>query len=98
MSLGFTGDRRRIHDRRKSPRIGTSGRVRISISDPVRANVEAELVESSEVGFRISHGSKELVPGVVVEYSASQASGRARVIWTHVLEGRHVSGFMIVPK
>ena len=97
MSLGFNGERRTIHDRRKSPRNGTSGRVLISITDPVRSTVEAELVETSEMGFRISHGSKELVPGIVVEYSASHASGRARVIWTHVLEGRHVSGFMIVP-
>jgi hypothetical protein len=92
MSLRFTAERR------KSPRNEAAGRVRVTVTDPVRIAVEAELIETSQVGFRISHESKELVPGVVVEYSISHTSGKARVIWTHVLDGRHVSGLMILHK
>ena len=91
MSLRFTGERR------NSPRSEASGLMRVTVTDPVRISVEAELIETSQMGFRISHESKDLVPGVVVEYSISHTSGHARVIWTHVLEGRHISGFMILP-
>jgi hypothetical protein len=92
MSLRFTGERR------KSTRSEAAGGVRVTVTDPVRIAVQAELIETSQLGFRIAHGSKDLVPGVVVEYSISRTSGQARVIWTHVLEGRHVSGFMILHK
>jgi hypothetical protein len=39
---------------------------------------------------------KNLGPGVEVEYQRANVSGRARVIWTHILEGHSVSGFLIL--
>jgi hypothetical protein len=84
------------HDRRKEGRSPGSGAVEISFADPNPVRIEAELVENSSRGFRARHDSKALAPGLEVRYVRKGSSGRARVIWTHVLEGRCVSGFLIV--
>lgn len=94
--MDFMEDRRKNRDRRKAPRSAKSGSVMISVSEPLETTVEAELIETSDMGFRISHKSRDLVPAVVVQYSAAHVSGKARVIWTHVREGRYISGLMIL--
>jgi hypothetical protein len=83
-------------DRRGSRRIAASGRVEIWIDHPVPSNVAAELIESSATGFRASHHSTFLEPGLEVRYRTGASSGRARVIWTHVFQDRHVSGFFLL--
>jgi hypothetical protein len=90
MSAHYTSDRRR------ATRQASSGRVEISFQDPVPATVEGELIEVSKTGFRASHASKGLNPGLEIEYRHDGHSGRARVIWTHVQEGNRVSGFLIL--
>ena len=70
--------------------------VEISLAAPVPMRIPAVLVETSATGFRASHDSKELEPGRAVHYERDGASGEARVIWTHVLEGRRMSGFLVV--
>ncbi|MCU1336762.1 MAG: hypothetical protein JWO19_2343 [Bryobacterales bacterium] len=64
--------------------------------DPLPDAVEAELIETSIRGFRASHSSKTIVPGLEVEYEQADISGRARVIWSHVSEGTTISGFLIL--
>ncbi len=58
--------------------------------------VEAELRETSERGFRIVHGSKELVPGLEIRLRRSGSVQRARVMWTHILKGRRESGCLLL--
>jgi hypothetical protein len=87
-------DRRRTPDRRSAPRLVSSGRVEITFDNPAPVVVEAELVELSANGFRAVHDSKALAPGTEVHYRRAGAHGRARVIWTHVLDQRRVSGFV----
>jgi hypothetical protein len=84
-------------ERRREERLPVSGDIEISFNDPNPVNVRAALVEVSERGFRASHDSRALTPGLEVEFVRSGASGRARVIWTHVLDGRCVSGFLVLP-
>jgi hypothetical protein len=83
-------------ERRQDARSPFSGSVQLAFDDPHPVIVEAELIETSERGFRATHHSSALAPGLEVHYSRAAASGRARVIWTHVLEGRWVSGFLIL--
>lgn len=83
-------------DRRKEGRSQQSGPIQISFEDPVRVTVQAELLEGSGRGFRAAHNEKALAPGLEVDYTSASSSGRARVIWTHVLEGRCVSGFLLL--
>lgn len=84
------------HDRRQEDRSPLSGRIEISFDDPNPVTIEAELIETSPRGFRATHHSNALAPGLEVHFSRAAASGRARVIWTHVLEGRQASGFLIL--
>jgi len=83
-------------DRRKEGRSPHAGAIEISFEDPNPITVRGELTETSERGFRATHDSKALAPGLEVHYERSSSSGRGRVIWTHVLEGRCVSGFLIL--
>jgi hypothetical protein len=90
MSTRYTSDRRR------APRLAQAGRVELTFEDPTPATVEAELIEMSSMGFRASYASKGLAPGLEVRYRRADLSGRARVMWTHILEGNRVSGFLIL--
>jgi len=83
-------------DRRNEERSPHSGTIRITFEDPNPVTLKAELIEISERGFRATHDSNALAPGLEVRYARRGSSGRARVIWTHVLEGQCVSGFLIL--
>jgi hypothetical protein len=85
-----------ILERRQMARFQASGPVEILFEDPLPIIVEAELQETSERGFRISHGNQQLVPGLEVRLRRDGAIRRARVIWTHILEGRRVSGCLLL--
>jgi hypothetical protein len=82
-------------DRRQYERSPFSGIVELSFADPNPVVVEAELIETSDRGFRATHDSNAIAPGLEVRYSRTGASGLARVIWTHVLGARRVSGFLV---
>lgn len=83
-------------DRRQGPRSPSSGTVEILFDDPMPVAVEAELEETSERGFRISHDSERVFPGLEVDLKRDGTVQRARVIWTHVLKGRRVCGCLLL--
>jgi hypothetical protein len=97
MEPQFIGDRRKTRDRRGAPREAESSVVNISFDIPVPMTIQANLIETSATGFRASHDSKAIEPGLAVRYERIGAAGEARVIWTQLLEGRRVSGFLVVP-
>jgi hypothetical protein len=94
--MKFQGERRKAADRRGSPRSAASGRMRISFENPAPLQIEADWIESSATGFRLAHDSNALEPGLEVRYEVDGKRGRARVVWTHVAEGRRVSGFIVI--
>ena len=96
MPQEFAGDRRKHRERRGAPRGAGHGVVEISFAAPVPTTIEGQLIETSTTGFRASHESKDLEPGLVVRFKRDGVSGEARLIWTQVLEGRRVSGFLVV--
>jgi hypothetical protein len=64
---------------------------------PAPQRVEGEIIEISSMGFRAAHDSSMLEPGLEVLCKRDGADAvRARVIWTHVLGGHRVSGFLLV--
>lgn len=92
--MHFETDRRKSRDRRGAARAVESGRVKIWFENPARVDLEADWIEASATGFRLAHDSSALEPGLEITYQSRSSHGRARVIWTHVLEGRRVSGFV----
>jgi len=83
-------------ERRRERRTRESGIVEIAISSPTPLTIQADLVETSASGFRASHGCQALEPGLAVGFTRNGLSGRARVMWTHVLNGRRTSGFLVL--
>jgi hypothetical protein len=79
-------------ERRRFPRSPRSERVELSFGDPTLVTVEAELVEISARGFRIMHQNKELISGLEIRLRRDEVVSRGRVVWTHLLNGRRVSG------
>ena len=92
----FTSDRRKNRDRRGAPRKEGLGVIEISFSGPVAMTIQAALIENSATGFRAAYDARSLEPGLEVAYQHEGTHGQARVIWTHFLEGRRVSGFLIL--
>jgi hypothetical protein len=93
----FNTDRRKNRDRRVAERKVASGHVKLTFENPASSTIDAELVESSATGFRAVHDSLALEPGLEVAFQRPGRAGRARLIWTHVQEGRRVSGFVCLP-
>lgn len=85
-----------VPDRRKEPRYPSSGRVEMTIPDLADDVIGGELIETSRNGFRIAHESNELSPGLEVALRHGATEYRVKVVWTHVLEGRRVSGFLVL--
>ena len=85
-----------IGERRRAPRIAQTGYVELSFDNPVPTTINANLIERSSTGFRASHECKTLDPGLLVRYDRQGFSGTARVMWTHVLDGQRVSGFLLI--
>lgn len=85
-----------IAERRRFTRFPTSGRVEISFEDPVSVTVEAEMEETSATGFRVAHESERLVPGLEIRLRRDGVTKPARIVWTHLLNGRRVSGCVLL--
>jgi hypothetical protein len=86
----------RIAERRRFSRSPKSERVEVTFGDPTLITVEAELVEISARGFRIMHESKELTSGLEIRLRRDEVVSRARIVWTHLLNGRRVSGCVVL--
>jgi methionine-rich copper-binding protein CopC len=70
--------------------------VQLRFEDPLPVDVEANLMDISESGFRVSHHCASLSPGLLVEFRHKLKAGRARVVWTQLRDGHHFSGFVIL--
>ncbi len=70
--------------------------VEISFANPLPTTIQAAVIEVSAVGFRASYDAKALEPGRDVSYKRNGTRGEARVMWTHVVEGQRVSGFLLL--
>ena len=83
-------------ERRRSARARAAGRVEVLFENPLPVLVPAELLETSAQGFRLSHNSKDLTTGLDVVVRQAGSSRHAKVIWTHLRDGRWVSGFLLL--
>lgn len=83
-------------ERRQHPRSAASGSVSVRFEDPLLTTIEAEMLETSESGFRIAHDCERLRSGLEIELLRGESGDRARVIWTHNQDGRRVSGCLLL--
>ena len=83
-------------DTRKEPRRQADGEVRVTFENPQRREIGGRLVDVSTSGFRMAHDFAALETGQVVEFSHTEADGRARVVWNRIADGRVETGFLVV--
>ena len=82
-------------EQRKEPRRTAKGKVTVQTG---RAEIQGQLVDVSDSGFRMAHDNASLEPGQVLQFAHREASGQARVIWNRIMSGRVETGFLIVAR
>jgi hypothetical protein len=85
-----------VLERRRHPRMAASGPVILRRSESRNEEVEGELIDVSESGFRAAHGCRTLHSGEVVWFTHAGAEGSARVVWNRIEAERAESGFLIL--
>ena len=83
-------------EKRREPRREASGVVHVRFTDPKTTEIEGRLMDISPGGFRMSHQFASLTAGQEVEFSHTEARGRARVIWNRIVADRVETGFLVL--
>jgi hypothetical protein len=94
------GDRqareRQILEKRRESRRPADGVAQVEFDNPRPVKIEGRLMDVSPSGFRMAHSHTSLAAGQVVEFSHSEASGSARVMWNRILDRRVETGFLVI--
>ena len=85
-----------VVDQRKEPRVPAEGAVRVWFANPEPFEIQGELLDVSDSGFRMSHHCSTLQAGQMVEFAREKAAGRARVIWNRIANAHVETGFLLV--
>jgi PilZ domain-containing protein len=85
-----------LHENRREPRHAAEGAVRVWFQNPSRYEIEGQLVDVSEHGFRMSHQFHNLEAGQTVQFSHPEAAGQARVIWNRIVSEKVETGFLVL--
>ena len=83
-------------EKRREPRRSADGSVHVIYFDPQKVDVVGRLIDVSQSGFRMEHSCASLSTGQVVDFSHSEAAGRARVMWKRIMGESVESGFLVV--
>jgi hypothetical protein len=81
---------------RREQRRQADGAVRVRYSNPRPVEIQGRLVDISLSGFRMAHDCVALASGQMVEFTHTEASGKARVMWNRVIDQRVETGFLVV--
>jgi hypothetical protein len=80
---------------RREPRRAAEGAVRVWFGYPRPFEIQGRLVDVSTNGFRMTHAYVALEAGQIVDFSHSEATGRARVVWNRIAGVRVETGFLV---
>jgi hypothetical protein len=86
----------RIIEKRREPRRPARGLVTLRIPGPRAAQIQGQLVDVSDGGFRASHDNASLEPGQVVEFEHQHQKGSARAVWNRISGSSIQTGFLIL--
>lgn len=82
-------------DRRRQPRLPSSGSVWIRETTPGKPELEAELLDVSLEGFRAGFPEPCLERGALVDFRTDHRRGIARVVWVRRIRNREEAGFHV---
>ena len=84
-----------IAEQRREKRHPGSGNVLVRPEAPGSRDIQGKLVDVSDSGFRMAHQCAGLTAGQYVEFAHVEARGRARVVWTRIVNHAIESGFVV---
>jgi hypothetical protein len=84
-----------IAEQRREARHPGTGNVLVRPEAPGSRDIQGKLVDVSDSGFRMAHQCAALTAGQYVEFAHVEARGRARVVWTRILNHSVESGFVV---
>ena len=82
-------------DRRAEPRFLAAGSIEL-LSEEAPEVVHGQLLDYSGSGFRALHACHALHAGQTVHFRHPLDHGRARVVWTRILNETVESGFVVL--
>ena len=85
-------------ERRREPRRPASGPVLLALQDSAARQLDAELMDVSDSGFRIRHHHGLLPLGALATFRHPESAGQARVVWNWVLPDHVETGFVVTRK
>ena len=84
-----------VAEQRRETRRQGHGNVLVRPESPGSRDVQGRLVDVSTSGFRMAHHCSALTAGQYVTFAHLEAKGRARVVWTRILDDSVESGFVL---
>lgn len=84
-----------IAEQRRETRRQGHGNVLVRPESPGSRDIQGRLVDVSASGFRMAHHCSALTAGQYVSFAHVEARGRARVVWTRILDKAVESGFVV---
>ena len=84
-----------VAEQRRETRRRGQGSVLVRSESPGSRDIQGRLVDVSASGFRMAHDCAALTAGLYVEFAHVEAKGRARVVWTRILDDSVESGFVV---
>ncbi len=90
------GPQVQISEKRREERRAANGTVRVQFQNPRMVKIEGRLIDVSSGGFRMSHEYTSLAAGQAVEFTHSETSGRARVMWNRIVDRTVETGFLVI--
>ena len=82
-------------EKRREVRHAGVGSVLVRPEAPGSRDIQGKLVDVSDSGFRMAHQCAALTAGQFVEFAHVEARGRARVVWTRIVNHAIESGFVL---
>jgi hypothetical protein len=84
-----------VAEQRRETRRRGQGSVLVRPESPGSRDIQGTLVDVSASGFRMAHDCSALTAGQYVVFTHVEAQGRARVVWTRIIDNTVESGFVI---
>lgn len=85
-----------VQERRTEPRHDAQGQVMVT-DEATGVCMIGELIDTSDSGFRASFNLPAPTSGTTYRFEHPFASGKARVVWSRIIEGAAEAGFFIRP-
>ena len=84
-----------VAEQRREIRRRGQGNVLVRPESSGLRDIQGRLMDVSASGFRMAHNCSALTAGQYVTFAHVETTGRARVVWTRIVDDSVESGFLL---